>query len=332
MPVNIDLHAHFVPQAFPDGRGRSALWPAIEHRPDGRAAIVIGGRPFRVLDACNWDSAARLADLAAEGVDRQVISPMPELLSHWFDAAEADLLSRHMNEALAALVATQPDRYLGLGMVPVQDPELAARRLEEVKTLGLRGVEIGSHINGLPLGDASLDPFYAAAQALDLAIMVHPLHPVGRERLGGNPALAAAAAFPLDTALAGASLLAAGIPDKYPRLRILLCHGGGALPWILPRLDQVWSLGGSLGALFPRKPSEMARKFYYDTVLYDAPSLRFLAQTVGIDRIAVGSDYPFVIQQGRPVDFALGALHCPGEQLARNALDFLGLGHQCPDQ
>lgn len=322
MPPVIDTHAHFVPSAFPAGAGRTPLWPAMQHKEDGRAAVVIGGKVFRVLEPSNWDVAARLTEMDAQGIDLQVLSPMPELLSHWFEAGDADDLARAMNETLAGMVAAAPDRLSGIGMVPAQDPALAARRLRDVRDLGLRGVELGSHIDGVALGDPRFDEFYAEAEALDLALMVHPLHPAGRDRLPGHPALAAAAAFPLDTALAGASLLSAGIPERFPRLRIMLCHGGGALPWILPRLDRVWSLGGPLGATFPAKPSAMARNFYYDSIVYDPVALRFIAEHIGADRIVTGSDFPFVIQQDRPGDFAAEVV--AEDQLARNALAFLG--------
>ncbi|WP_165837545.1 amidohydrolase family protein [Zavarzinia aquatilis] len=323
MPPVIDTHAHFVPAYFPAGSGRTPLWPAMEHRADGQAAIVIGGKPFRVLTPANWDVPARLAEMTAQGIDRQVLSPMPELLSHWFPADDADDLCRYMNDSLAAMIAAAPDRLSGIGMVPVQDPARATRRLAEIKALGLRGIELGSHVDGVALGDPRFDELYATAEDLDLCLMIHPLHPAGKDRLPGHPALAAAAAFPLDTALAGASLLSAGIPARFPRLRIMLCHGGGALPWILPRLDRVWSLGGPLGAVFPERPSAMARRFFYDSVVYDPVTLRYIADALGEDRIVIGSDFPFVIQQDQPGDFAAGVL--PAAALSRAALAFLGL-------
>jgi aminocarboxymuconate-semialdehyde decarboxylase len=286
--------------------------------------VIVGGKQFRAIDSRCWDAARRLSDMDRDGVDIQIISPMPELLSHWFGAADADALARHVNGATAELVAKGNGRFVGFGMAPVQDPELAARRLEEIGALGLRGIEIGSHVDGVPLGDAKLHPFYAAAEELNLAIMVHPLRPAGMERLGAKPELAAVAAFPLETALAATSLLAGGVPERFPHLRILLSHGGGALPWILPRLDHAWGLGGSLKALFPTQPSRSARHFYYDSVLYSARSLEFLAHAVGRERIVIGSDYPFLIQQERPGDFALQALTA---NFDANAMAFLDGTH-----
>jgi aminocarboxymuconate-semialdehyde decarboxylase len=310
-----------VPATIPDGRGRHALWPSITHGPDKTASVIVAGKQFRAIDSRCWDAARRLSEMDRDGVDVQVVSPMPELLSHWFEAADADALARHVNGATADLVARGNGRFVGFGMAPVQDPELAARRLQEVHALGLRGIEIGTHVDGVPLGDARLDPLYAAAEELNLAIMVHPLRPAGLERLGGKAELAAVAAFPLETAFAATSLLAGGVPERFPGLRILLSHGGGALPWILPRLDHAWGLGGGLKALFPGQPSHSARHFFYDTVLYSARSLQFLAETVGAERIVIGSDYPFLIQQERPGDFALQALKTDFDANATAFLD-----------
>jgi aminocarboxymuconate-semialdehyde decarboxylase len=261
--------------------------------------------------------------MQADDVDVQVVSPMPELLSHWFPAGDADMLSGHINRSIATLCSAYPENFIGIGMVPVQDPTLAARRLADVKALGLCGIEIGSHINGVALGDPGMHEFYAAAEQLDLAIMIHPLHPSGLERMSGRPELAAVAAFPLETALAATSLLTHGVTERFPKLRILLSHGGGALPWILPRLRHARALGPPLQELFARDPTEMASGFYYDSILYDRLALRFLADTVGADHILVGSDYPFSIKQDRPAEFAEQALDMGRERFADNAARFL---------
>jgi aminocarboxymuconate-semialdehyde decarboxylase len=153
--------------------------------------------------------------------------------------------------------------------------------------------------------------------------MIHPLHPSGMERMAGRPELAAVAAFPLETALAATSLLTHGITERFPSLRILLSHGGGALPWILPRLQHARKLGPPLQDLFARDPGEMAKAFYYDTILYDRLALRFLADSVGADHIVVGSDYPFSIKQDRPAQFAEQALGFSRATFAANAARFL---------
>jgi len=320
----IDVHTHFVPREMPPAPGRNPRWPTVEVKSGDQAAIMIGGRLFRTVDSRSWDAERRLEDMGEDGVGVQVVSPMPELLSHWFPVEDADLLADHVNHAIAELCSGHPRDFVGVGMVPVQDPILAARKLQMVKSLGLCGIEIGTHIDGLPLGDARLNEFYAAAEETDLAIIVHPLHPAGVERIGGRAALAAVAAFPLETALAATSLLTHAVIERFPRLRILLSHGGGALAWILPRLTQTRTLDPSLRDLFVRRPDEMARRFFYDSIVYDGRALRFLADMVGTDNIVVGSDYPFSIRQNRPAAFAEQALGLTASAFAANATRFLG--------
>jgi aminocarboxymuconate-semialdehyde decarboxylase len=319
----IDVHTHFVPETMPSGAGRNSLWPSIEHRERNNAAVIVGGTVFRVIDSRSWDAGRRLQDMQSDDVDVQVVSPMPELLSHWYSAEDADVLSDHINRAIAKLCSAHPQNFIGIGMAPVQDPALAARRMADIKALGLCGIEIGTHINGVALGDPRMHELYAAAEEADLAIMIHPLHPSGMERMAGRPELAAVAAFPLETALAATSLLTHAVTERFPQLRILLSHGGGALPWILPRLKHARALGPPLQDLFARDPGEMAKSFYYDTILYDRPALRFLAESVGTDHIVVGSDYPFSIKQDRPAQFAEQALGIGRETFAANAARFL---------
>src|SRR5260370_23714711 len=200
--------------------GRNPLWHSIEHRDGNTAAVIVGGRVFRLIDSRSWNAGRRLQDMQSDDVDVQVVSPMPELLSHWFPADDADALSDHINRAIAALCAAHPQNFVGIGMVPIQDPALAARRLADVKALGLCGIEIGTHINGVALGDPQMHAFYAAPEEAGLAVMIHPLHPSGMERMAGRPELAAVAAFPLETTLAPTSLSTHRIPHPFPNLCI----------------------------------------------------------------------------------------------------------------
>ena len=328
----IDTHTHFVPRAIPAESRRNPLWPSIEQKDGGGAAVMVGGKVFRVIDNRSWDAGRRLDDMATDDIDMQVLSPMPELLSHWFPAGDADALCRHVNEGIAALCGAHPQHFIGIGMVPMQDTVLAVRRLEEVRSLGLRGIEIGTHINGIALGDPRLHDIYAAAAQAGLAVMIHPLHPVGLDRIGGRPELAAVAAFPLETAFAAVSLMTHGVTERFPKLRILLSHGGGALPWILPRLRHARTIGPPLNSLFPADPGEMVKSFYYDTILYDRDALEYLTTKVGRDRLVVGSDYPFTIKQDRPAEFAERALGMARESFAANAGQLFGLEEKASAQ
>jgi len=133
------------------------------------------------------------------------------------------------------------------------------------------------------------------------------------------------AAFPLETAFAAVSLMTHGVLERFPKLRVLLSHGGGALSWLLPRLNHAYAMGPPLQSLFARDPTEIARSFYYDTILYDGPALQYLADKVGNDRLVVGSDYPFTIKQDKPAQFAEQALSVGREALCANATLLFGL-------
>jgi aminocarboxymuconate-semialdehyde decarboxylase len=319
--VVIDIHTHVVPARLAADAARDRRWPSVEFSAADTAAVMIGGKVFRNIDSRSWDVERRLLDMVEDGTDMQVLSPMPELLSHWLPAEDAEYLADVMNEQIAAMIAQAPGNFAGIGMVCAQDVPRAVRQLQKVKALGFSAIEIGTHINGVALGSEALVPLYEAAENLGLGIFIHPLHPAGLERIGAAPELAATAAFPLETALAAVSLLSARVTERFPRLKILLSHGGGALSWILPRMDFGWAIG--LQGQMKEAPSKAARQFWYDSILYDPASLRFLRDAVGIDHIVVGSDYPFAIRQQRPGEFAKGALG-NSAVLADNAFAFLG--------
>jgi aminocarboxymuconate-semialdehyde decarboxylase len=295
MPV-VDVHNHVVPEGFPACPSCCAKWPSMKHRPDGKSVVSFGDKEFRVLDNRSWDVARRTADMDEEQVDMQALSPMPELLSYWLDLDDALAVGRHVNDVIAAMVAKAPKRFVGLGMVPLQDPELAAKELATLRSDGLVGVEIGSNINGKSPGDPLFDPFYAEAERQDLAIFVHALHPTMTDRLVGPPMVAPYIAFPTDIGLAGASLITGRVLEKFPKLRIGLSHGGGTLAMFLPRLETGWQKLPALKNAFA-SPAQAARQLYYDNVVFDKPLLRYLIEAYGDTQVFVGSDYPFTAGQ-----------------------------------
>lgn len=324
----IDVHAHIVPADFPVAPAHCCdQWPHMAHHEGGKASVMIGGREFRKIDNRSWDVPRRLADMDAQDVALQALSPMPELLSYWIDAPAALDLSRHVNGAIAAMIAAAPARFAGLGMVPLHDPELAAAELARIKADGLHGVEIGSNILGRSPGDAQFDPFYAEAERLDLAIFVHALHPTATDRLVGPKPLAAFIGFPTDTGLAAASFITGRTLEKFPRLRVAFSHGGGTLAAFLPRLENGWRIAPELSGAFA-SPVATARRMYYDNIVFDTAWLRHLIATFGDTQVFAGSDYPYIAGQdfpGRPfaaLDVADGTMEA---LLAGNARTFLGL-------
>jgi len=325
----IDIHTHVVPFDFPPYAGSTAAgkWPEMAATQNCRHRnVMIDGKVFRtVTDEC-WDIARRLEHMAATGITRQVLSPMPELLSYWLPPEDALTLCRHVNGAIVAMVEQAPDKFAALGCVPLQDVDCAVRELERLMASGhFRGVEIGTNINGVPIGDSRLEPFYEAAEALGASIFVHPLHPTGLDRLVGPPALVQLLAFPGETALSVGSLITGGVLERHRRLRIAISHGGGGFALTLPRLMFGWShIGPAPGG---RTPAEQARSLYYDTLVYDAPTLGHLIETFGRTQLCIGTDHPFVIQDPQPLQ-RLDALGVDDELrellLSGNARRFLG--------
>ncbi|MBV1868406.1 MAG: amidohydrolase [Marinosulfonomonas sp.] len=299
----VDFHTHIVPDALPEAPGDGVGWPVIKKLGDEDAEIVIEGRTFRRIDRRSWDAAARLMDMDRDGIDVQVLSPMPELLSYWFAPNVGARICDAVNDHLLKMEAVAPKRFRTMGIVPLQDPAKAVRTLRELRRSGMIGVEIGSHVVGRPLGDPALAPFFAAAEEEGMTVMVHALHPAGVERIGGAPDMAAAAVFPLETALAATSLMVSGVMERHPGLKVLLCHGGGALQAILPRLDHAWQCGLSLASTMVQSPSDIARQFFYDTIVYGQGPFDLLSASVGAERIVMGSDYPFAVMQPDPVSF-----------------------------
>ncbi|MFN3658846.1 MAG: amidohydrolase family protein [Pseudolabrys sp.] len=327
----IDIHTHVVPAEFPAYAGAHGgrAWPSMAAAHDcHHKHVMIDGKNFRtVTDEC-WDVGRRLDAMARMKIARQVLSPMPELLSYWLPVDDAVPLIRHVNATIADMVARAPDKFIGLGGVPMQDPELAARELERLMRDGFKGVELGSNINGAPLGDPRFESFFAAAEELGAAVFVHALHPSGKERIVGPPGLMAYIGFPLETAYAIASLITGGTLTRHPGLRLAFSHGGGAFASILPRLAHGWTIKKDFAALMGESPYAHARRLYYDTLVYDAATLRQLIQLFGVRQLCLGTDFPFDIHERHPVE-AVAALQLSDGDVTLlhhdNAARFLGV-------
>ncbi|RZT36842.1 amidohydrolase family protein [Cupriavidus agavae] len=326
----LDVHTHVIPAEFPRYLGRRANvpWPSMRAAQPCHRHVVISEQIYRTVPHHSWDTGARLADMDATDVGHQVLSPMPELLSYWMEGDDAAVLSRYLNETLAGMVASAPTRFSALGAAPLQDVDRAIAELAHaVGTLGLAGVEVGSNVMGVPIGDARFWPFFEAAQALDAAIFVHPLRPAGMERLLGPSALEQVVAFPGEIGLAAASLMTGGLLARFPNLRIALSHGGGSIQALVPRMQFAWEKQGALRDAIALAPVEAARALYYDDLLYSPQAIRALVELVGDDRVMIGTDYPFAIMDADPAA-RIASLGLPGDVTERlrwkNAATWLG--------
>ena len=209
----------------------------------------------------------------------------------------------------------------------MQDPERAARELERLMATGkFRGVEIGTNVNGVSIGDQRFEPFFQAAEQTGAAVFIHALHPAGTERLIGPPNMPALVSFPCETAVCIASLMVGGMLMRHPRLRIAFSHGGGVFGLVLPRLMHGWNSMKELKETV-QSPAEQARKLFYDTLVYDPATLAFLIERFGVTQLCLGTDHPFAIQETDPVG-AVDALELSKEHhdllMSGNARRFLG--------
>jgi aminocarboxymuconate-semialdehyde decarboxylase len=247
----------------------------------------------------------RLKDMDRMGIDIQAGSPAPNQTYYWTEPGMGATLAREINERLAQIVAKWPDRFVGLGTVPLQDPDLAVSELTYlVKTLGLRGVEINGSVNGMDLTDGrlSLDKFFAKVQELDVIIFIHPTGFTQGERLLdhyfnnviGNP---------LETTVAASHLIFDGVMERYPKLKVVLPHGGGFLAHYWERMNHAYKARPDCRVSIKRKPTTYLEKFYFDTIVFDPEMLNTLVRRYGADHVVLGTDYPFDMGVDDPVGF-----------------------------
>ncbi len=294
----IDFHTHFMPRDASEVDVAGCPRLVIESETCGH--MYRGQKHYRTIDDRTWDAARRIRDMDAHNVALQVISPIPVCYSYDASSNDASAYARMQNDAIAALVRTRPDRFAGLCMVPLQDPDAACRELDRaMHDLALAGVEIGTTAGGRELDDPALDAFWSLCASHDAIVFVHPENAPGVERMQFMQ-MVISTAYPSETGIASARLLMKGIFVRHPDLRIVLAHAGGTLPWLLPRLDRVWDIDENIQAALPQKPSHMARAFYGDTLTFDADNLTLAAKRLGTAHILAGSDYPFAIMEETP--------------------------------
>lgn len=302
--MNVDVHAHHVPPAFLHRLERDgARWGIEAATADSGAwRIAVGGRVARrPLLPGLLDLDERLAAMDATGVDVQVLSCWATLTDYALPSAQAGDYARAFNEDFAAAAATAPDRLRALAIVPLQDPQAAARELSHaVESLGMVGAEILTRVGDAELDDPALDVFWERAEALRCLIVVHPHDSLGGralrrhrlENLVGNPA---------ETTLAFAHLVLGGVLERFPELRLCALHAGGYLPYAAGRLDRGFAAVSAVGAALSRAPSEWLRELYYDTIAHSLAALRFLVDFAGAERVLLGSDHPFPMGDPAPV-------------------------------
>ena len=345
--VKIDLHTHILPRDWPDLDVKYGYpgFVRLDHYKPCCARMMIGDRVFREVQENVWEPRKRMEEMDAAGVSMQVLSTVPVMFSYWAKPEDALDLSRILNEHIADVVRKDPERFVGLGTIPMQDPDLAGQELERcMRHLGLRGVEIGTHVDPNDhchgpecrnLDDPSLNVVWATAEKLGAAIFVHPWDMMGKERMP-RYWLPWLVGMPAETCLAICSMMFGGVFDRFPKLRVAFAHGGGAFPFTIGRIDHAFHVRPDLVAIHnKRNPRSYLRngntpaRFYVDSLVHDRDALNGLVRLFGAERVALGSDYPFPLgeeQAGTLIesidDFAP---EVKSQVLAKTAREFLAL-------
>jgi aminocarboxymuconate-semialdehyde decarboxylase len=295
--LTIDLHCHVLTLAaegLVGGRPEKIAETEQSQRSMGSASIahnnaVMLPRAFPKLTRIE----ARLADMDALGIDVQVISPSPTQYYYWADHDLARAVTSAQNEHIASLVAAHPDRLAGLGTVALQYPDLASEQLRHaMQSLGFKGVEISTAINGMELSDSRLAAFWRTAEELGAVIFIHPWGTTLGERVAGHY-LVNTIGQPLETTLALSHLIFGGVLDRHPGLKIVAAHGGGYLPTYPGRSDHAFAVRPEAAVATSKTPGDHLKRIWFDSVVYDPMALKHLIDRVGIDQVVVGTDYPF---------------------------------------
>lgn len=301
--LKIDIHTHILPPELPDFKSRFGYGGFIQLRPlppDEMEMVEDSGSVFRRVQANCFNPSRRLS-----GPGVQVLSTVPVLFSYWAKPQDGLELSRFLNDHLASVLVAHPQKYLGLGTVPLQDPKLAVQEAERcMKMPGMRGFQIGSHVNDWNLSARELTPFFEACESLGASLFVHPWDMMGAVKMP-KYFLPWLVGMPAETSLAIASLIFGGVFERFPKLRFAFAHGGGSFPFTLGRMQHGFESRPDLCAVDCQKgPKDFIGKFYVDSLVHDRKALDFLIETMGVEKVCLGSDYPFPLGETVPGELA----------------------------
>lgn len=301
--LKIDVHTHILPKEIPDWKGKFGYGGFISldhHKPCCARMLKDDGQFFREIDDNCWSAEKRIEECDTAGVNVQVLSTVPVMFSYWAKPADGAEVAKYLNDEIAEIVSDFPLRFVGLSTVPLQDTELAIKELERCKQSGFAGVEIGTNVNQLNLGEPQFFDFFAACEELGMAIFVHPWDMMGQQDMQ-KYWLPWLVGMPAETSRAICSLIFSGVLERLPMLRVCFAHGGGSFPATLGRIEHGFDVRPDLCAVDnPHSPRKYLGRMFFDSLVHEASKLDYLVKLVGADQIALGSDYPFPLGELQP--------------------------------
>lgn len=302
---SIDIHAHLMPQCFWKTVGSGQAWYGITTEThDGRDFTVRGGTRDAVsTHKLRYDPEARLKDMDEQGIDVQVVSIATPLFGYNLEPALGLQLAKEVNDEIASMTRQWPERFAGLATLPVQDVKASIAELERaVNVLGLKGAELDTVVNGKNWDEPEFLPLFKAAEEMGAVLFYHPqpnnnMVSARADKYG----LSNSIGVPVEDTVVIATLIFGGILDACPDLKVCIAHGGGPACFGMGRLDRGWQVRPEARVHIQHPPSTYQRRLYYDCITMSEASLRFLIDAVGIDRVVLGSDWPYVAWDPSPV-------------------------------
>jgi aminocarboxymuconate-semialdehyde decarboxylase len=300
--LKIDIHTHIMPEKMPNFSKKFGYggFISLDHHKPCCARMMKDDVFFREVEDNCWSAEARIKDCDHYHVDVQVLSTIPVLFSYWAKPKDALDVSMFLNDHIAEIVKRYPKRFLGLGTIPMQAPDLAIKEMERCKKIGLAGIEIGTHVNDWNLDNENLFPIFQAAEIMDMAVFVHPWDMMAKTKME-KYWLPWLVGMPAESSLAICSLIFGGVMERLPNLRFAFAHGGGSFPATIGRIQHGFNVRPDLCAIDNKvSPKDYLGKFWVDSLTHDPTMLKYLVDLMGADKVALGTDYPFPLGELEP--------------------------------